>query len=358
MRIALLGAPGSGKGTQAKLLAEKYRVPQISTGDLLREAIRSKKGLNKKDIEDMESGHLVRDEVVLKLLDERLRKKDAKRGFIIDGYPRNIPQAQSLDALLGMLGRGLQVAINISSDDDTLIKRIMGRLGCDDCGSIFNRHFSPPKTRNKCDHCGGKLIARADDVEKTVRTRLSVYRETTAPLITYYRAQHKLRNIPSEGTIDEIHSTMCEIVDIEIRPLEIKTLETAAETIDETESTVIAGGKINKVIPQPAASKPVADAKPVALEEPVSSKAPPETPNPATEKKVAAPEKAPAKKAVTKKVPAQKATTKSSGTTSPKKTAAKKVAKKVVARKPVAKKAAVKKAGTKKKATSKKAAKK
>ena len=250
MRIALLGAPGSGKGTQAKLLAEKYRVPHISTGDLLREAMNSKKGLGSVNVKNMESGQLVDDEVVLKLLEDRLRKKDTKRGFIIDGYPRNIPQAQSLDALLGLLGRNLQVAVNVNVDDDILIKRIVGRLGCENCGAIFNRHFSPPKVRNKCDLCSGKLSSRSDDTEKTVRVRIGVYHESTAPLITYYKVQHKLRNIPAEGGIEDIHEKICDIVDIEIRPLEIKTLETAADTADETESTVIAGGKINKVVTQ------------------------------------------------------------------------------------------------------------
>ena len=130
MRIAILGGPGSGKGTQAKLLSERYRVPQISTGDLLREAVKSDKKLGKDVKAAMDAGNLVDDEIVLQLLEERLRRKDTKRGFIIDGYPRNIPQAQALDALLGMLGKSLQISINMDVDDEVMSKRITGRTNC------------------------------------------------------------------------------------------------------------------------------------------------------------------------------------------------------------------------------------
>ncbi|NKB63983.1 MAG: adenylate kinase [Gammaproteobacteria bacterium] len=261
MRIALLGAPGSGKGTQAKLLADRYRVPQISTGDLLREAITANKQLDKSVREDMEAGRLVDDAVVLKLLEDRLRKKDTKRGFIIDGYPRSIPQAQALDALLGLLGKTLQVAVNISVEDEVLVKRITGRIGCEECGQIYNKHFSTPKVRNKCDVCSGRLVSRSGDSEKTVAVRIAIYHENTAPLITYYRAQHKLRNMPAKGNIAEIHEKISDIVDIEIRPLEIKTLETAAESIDEGDSTIIAGGQINRITTQSSRTKPVKKTK-------------------------------------------------------------------------------------------------
>ena len=360
MRIALLGAPGSGKGTQAKLLAEKYRVPHISTGDLLREAMNSKKGLGSTNVENMESGQLVDDEVVLKLLEDRLRKKDTKRGFIIDGYPRNIPQAQSLDALLGLLGRNLQVAVSVNVDDDILIKRIVGRLGCEDCGAIFNRYFSPSKVRNKCDLCSGKLSSRPDDTEKTVRVRIGVYHESTAPLITYYKVQHKLRNIPAEGSIEDIHEKICDIVDIEIRPLEIKTLETAADTADETESTVIAGGKINKVViqseeaqkedlaPSMDESRPSdLSVSPGKVAKKTASK------KKASKKKVAkkkAVAKAPTKKTSAKKTQTKKAQTKKVQT---KKAQTKKAqSKKTQSKKSQAKKASTK-VGTKKKAKKK-----
>jgi len=276
MRIALLGAPGSGKGTQAKLLAQRYRVPQISMGDLLREAS-ADKNFDEVAKEAMDSGNLVDDELVSKLLEERLRRRDTKRGFIIDGYPRNIPQAQALDALLGILGKSLQIAINVDVDSDVLVKRIVGRIGCQDCGAIYNKFFSPPKSRTKCDQCGGKLISRNDDTRKTVAVRINVYQESTAPLITYYKAQHKLRTLPAEGAIEEIHEKICAIVDLEIRPLEIKTLETAAESMDEGDSTIIAGGQINRIIPQPENAKQKSQGvsrKPETAAEPKPEKVP------------------------------------------------------------------------------------
>jgi len=250
MRIVLLGAPGSGKGTQSKLLAERYRVPQISTGDLLREVLSSGKTFNKVAKEAIDSGNLVDDKFVLKLLEERLRRKDTKKGFIIDGYPRNIPQAQALDAFLGILGKSLHIVINVDVSDDMLVRRIMGRIGCQDCGTIYNEFFLPPQSRTKCDKCSGKLVSRNDDAKKTVAVRIHVYHESTIPLITYYKAQHKLRTLPAEGAIEKVHEKICDIVDLEIRPLEIKTLETAAEATYEGDSTVIAGGQINRVIPE------------------------------------------------------------------------------------------------------------
>ena len=371
MRIALLGAPGSGKGTQAKLLAERYRVPQISTGDLLRQAIAADHTFDKEARDNMDSGNLVSDEIVLKLLEERLRKKDTKRGFIIDGYPRNIPQAQSLDALLGILGKPLQVAVNISVDDDVLIKRVTGRIGCGDCGSIFNKYYFAPTSRGKCDKCGGKLISRSDDTEKTVRVRIDVYHESTAPLITYYRAQHKLRNIPAEGDVYQIQEKICDIIDLEIRPLEIKTLETAAESTDEEDFTVIAGGQINRVVPTVShahtalTSESTPDASSVVSDSAASTKeAADSDARTEVKKKSSAAELAPAenrpvnkpitvgKKATAKKATAKKATAKKA--TAKKATAKKATAKKATAKKATAKKATAKKA-TAKKATAKKA---
>lgn len=264
MRVAILGGPGSGKGTQAKILSERYRVPQISTGDLLRDATKNDQILDEEAKRAMAEGRLVDNTVVLKLLDERLRKRDTKRGFIIDGYPRNIPQAQALDTLLGMLGKTLQIAINIDVDDNALVKRIIGRLGCDHCGAIYSRRFSPPRVKSKCDRCGGMLVSRADDTAKTARVRIAVYHQETIPLITYYRAQHKLRTVPGVGEVDEIHQKLCEVVDLEIRPLEIKTLETAADTNDEINSTIIAGGQINRIELDTTANKTPPKKKPAS----------------------------------------------------------------------------------------------
>lgn len=250
MRIALLGGPGSGKGTQAKMLSEVYRVPQISTGDLLRDAVAENSLLGRRAKEAMNSGNLVDDEIVLKILEERLRKRDIKRGFIIDGYPRNIPQAQALDNLLGLLGRPIQIALNIDVDSEMLVKRISGRFSCKECGRIYNHHFDPTEVEGVCDQCGStEFLTRADDNLESVKTRLAVYESETSPLITYFRAQHKLRTVRGEGDKDEIHAAIRGLLDIEIRPLEIHTLETAAEVIEEVDHTVISGGEINRVKP-------------------------------------------------------------------------------------------------------------
>ncbi len=295
MRIAILGGPGSGKGTQAKLLSERYRVPQISTGDLLRDAVKNDKNLGVQVRELMDSGKLVSDGIVSKLLENRLIKKDTRRGFIIDGYPRSIPQAQTLDTLLGMLGKPLQIAINIDVDDDVLVKRIAGRSSCAKCGAIYNKYFSPPKVTHKCDKCGGgKFESRGDDTVETATTRIEVYHRETAPLITYYRAQHKLRTMTGTGDIDQIHQKLCDIIDLEIRPLQIKTLEVATDTADEEDSTIIAGGKVNRI--KAPAKKPTSSEKP-ALSQTVPKK---KTVSKRTSKRPAA-KKAPAKKAPGKK---------------------------------------------------------
>ncbi len=255
MRVAILGGPGSGKGTQAKMLSERYRVPQISTGDLLREALKNNRGLSEEARQAMAEGRLVDDAVVHKLLEERLRKRDTKRGFVIDGYPRNIPQAQALDILLSMLGKILQIAINIDVDDKVLVKRMVNRISCGKCGAIYSKRFSQPKVKDKCDRCGGALLTRADDTTKTARVRIGVYHAETTPLITYYRAQHKLRTMSGGGEIEQIYQKLCNLVDLEIRPLEIKTLEIAADADDEMETTFIAGGQINRIDPEIMASK-------------------------------------------------------------------------------------------------------
>ena len=324
MRVAILGGPGSGKGTQAKILAERYRVPQISTGDLLREALKNNEILNEETKRAMAEGRLVDDQVVLKLLEERLRKRDTKRGFIIDGYPRNIPQAQALDTLLGMLDKTLQIAINIDVDDDALVKRIVGRMGCDHCGAIYNKYFSPPNVKNKCDRCGGVLASRVDDTAKTARVRIGVYHEETMPLITYYRAQHKLRTMPGLGEVDEIHQKLCDVVDLEIRPLEIKTLETAADTNDEMDSTIIAGGQINRVELDTVVNK----ASPKKRE---STRAATQAGKKTVRKKVAGKIR-PEKKVAAKKSKAAKKTTQK------KKAASKSMSKAVTRKKPISKK--------------------
>lgn len=310
MRIALIGAPGSGKGTQAKLLAQRYRIPHISTGELLREAAKADNNFNQQAQLAMNQGQLVQDEIVRYLLEERLRRRDAKRGFVIDGYPRNIPQAQSLDNLLGMLGRALQIAVHTDVDKNMLVKRITGRLNCTKCSAIYNKFFAPPSKAGQCDNCGSNLTARKDDAKKVIVARVEVYMQATLPLITYYRAQHKLRTVSAVEQIDQIHDKICAIVDLEIRPLEIEALVTAADLIDEEESTIIAGGQINKVQPnlEAIARKKASAARKAQQAQQAVSKTPLK-------------KKSRSSKAVTKKASRKKTTAKK---TDPKKTVAKK----------------------------------
>ena len=358
MRIALIGAPGSGKGTQARLLAERYRIAHISTGDLLREAAKTDNNFDQEARKVMNQGQLVADDVVRNLLDERLRQRDTKRGFVIDGYPRNIPQAQSLDNLLGMIGRSLQIAVHTDVDSDMLVKRITGRLTCSECSQIYNKFFSPPAKQRKCDKCGGKLDSRKDDSEKVIVARVKVFKEATIPLITYYRAQHKLRTVSASALPDEIHENICAIVDLEIRPLEIESMVTAADSMDEEQSTVIAGGQINKVQPNPEAvarKKALAQKKKQAAVKPAVSKTTTAKKKSAKTSKITS-KKAAAKKSAAKKPVAKEVTTKKATAKRPaaKKTTAKKsAAKKSASKKTVAKKSVKKKPATKKTTASK-----
>ena len=246
MRIVLLGAPGCGKGTQAKLMAEKYRVPQISSGELLRQAVSEKTELGKRVESIMASGELVSDDIATDAVTERLRRNESKRGFVLDGFPRTIPQAQQLDTRLGWMNRPLQLALYFSLDPAVVVKRTLGRLECAKCGASYNRYFSPPAKRGICEHCGSKeLVQRPDDRQQAVRARLDAYERDTAPLITYFRAQHKLRTVEGEGDIQDIFRRICEIVDTEIRPLETKviTIETGRESRSDA-LTSISGGKV------------------------------------------------------------------------------------------------------------------
>ena len=213
MRIVLLGAPGSGKGTQAKLIVEKYGIPQISTGDLLRAAVAAGTELGKRAKAAMDAGELVSDDIVLGMIRERLAEPDTEKGFILDGFPRNLAQAEALDALLDELGKPLQAAILIDVPFDSLLKRLTGRLTCEKCGAVYNIYTNPPKQEGVCDKCGGKLIHRADDNEETIRNRLQVYQEQTEPLIDYYEKQGKLHRIDGEGDIQAIFQAVSAVLD-------------------------------------------------------------------------------------------------------------------------------------------------
>lgn len=208
MRIVLLGAPGSGKGTQAQKLISEYGIPQISTGDLLRAAVSSGSELGQKAKAAMDAGQLVSDEIVLGMIEERLQEDDAQKGFILDGFPRNLSQAASLDELLEKANKPLQGALLIDVDFDVLMKRLTGRLSCKSCGAVFNRYTSPPKVENTCDKCGNELFHRADDNEETIGKRLATYEKETAPLIGYFRDKGLLLSVQGVGDIEEITSSV------------------------------------------------------------------------------------------------------------------------------------------------------
>ncbi|HWS02582.1 MAG TPA: adenylate kinase, partial [Gammaproteobacteria bacterium] len=213
MRIVLLGAPGSGKGTQGKLLQERYKIPQISTGDLLRAAVAAGTPLGRQAKAAMDAGQLVSDEVVLGMIRERLAARDTHNGFILDGFPRNISQAQAIDQLLTEIGKPLELTLLIEIDLDALMQRLTGRRTCASCGWACNVYTSPPRVDGICDACGGNLHHRADDNEETIGNRLRVYESQTAPLIDYYRGQNKLRSVQGVGDVKHIFAAVTKIFD-------------------------------------------------------------------------------------------------------------------------------------------------
>jgi adenylate kinase len=206
MRIVLLGAPGSGKGTQAKKLMADRNIPQISTGDMLRAAVAAGSRFGQQAKEIMEAGQLVSDEIMLGIISERLAEADAADGFILDGFPRTEQQAFDLEDLLDQLGKPLDTAVLMDVDFDVLMKRLTGRRTCSLTGKLLNIYFSPQEEIDECVNAGGELIQREDDNEETISHRLEVYREQTEPLIDYYRKRGKLQTVDADGPIDEVYS--------------------------------------------------------------------------------------------------------------------------------------------------------
>jgi adenylate kinase len=204
MRIVLLGAPGAGKGTQAKILIEKYGMPQISTGDLLRAAVKAGTALGKEAKSFMDKGELVPDSVVLGMVEERLKQDDCKKGYILDGFPRNTAQAEALDKMLAALNMSLNAALSVDVPLEDLMKRLTGRRTCKSCGQMYNVYFKAPAKEGVCDKCSGELFQRDDDKEATIKKRLEVYTAQTEPLIGYYKSKGILKSISGTGSIDEI----------------------------------------------------------------------------------------------------------------------------------------------------------
>ncbi len=211
-RIVLLGAPGAGKGTQAKMLIEKYKIPQISTGDILRKAVADDTPLGKEAKVIMDSGGLVSDKIVLGLVEERIKQPDCKAGFILDGFPRNTAQAEALDTILSGMDMPLTVALNIDVDMNDLLKRLTGRRTCKACQQMYNIHFSVPKKEGSCDKCNGELFQRDDDQEATIKKRLEVYQQQTAPLIDFYSKKNIMKTVTGTGGIDEIFKKVVAIL--------------------------------------------------------------------------------------------------------------------------------------------------
>ena len=353
MRIVLLGAPGSGKGTQAKKLVDKYNVPQISTGDLLRAAVVAQTPLGRQAKAVMDAGQLVPNEIVLGMIRERLSNPDARNGFILDGFPRNVEQAEALDRLLSGMNQPIEKALLIDVDFDSLMQRLTGRLTCENCGAVFNQYTNPPTLDDQCDKCGGTLHHRSDDNEETIGKRLRVYESQTQPVIEYYGSQNKLSSVKGEGDIKDIFNS---IITTLKSPSAMKPI--IANPADKPASIV-------KQVEQEMATQPATQSKPEQKPEQKPAYTPPAPAAEKTERPAAPvvakpesamkPEARPAPKPTPAPTPVPVKTEKPAAATikteSPKPAASKKA----TVKKAIAKKAAAPKAAVKKKAVAKKA---
>ena len=210
--LIFLGAPGAGKGTQAREVSKHFSIPQISTGDMLREAVRNGTPLGLAAKVKMEAGGLVPDEVVCGIVEERIGQPDCRNGFILDGFPRTLRQAEFVDAMLLSKGKGNPLVIDIRVDEDLLLKRLTGRRTCSVCGEIYNIYFNPPRVEGVCNNDGGKLFQRADDSEETIRQRLVAYAKQTSPLIDYYRAKGFLHEVDGNQKPELIAAELIEFL--------------------------------------------------------------------------------------------------------------------------------------------------
>ncbi|WP_022764371.1 adenylate kinase [Butyrivibrio sp. XPD2006] len=212
MKIIMLGAPGAGKGTQAKMIAEKFNIPHISTGDIFRANIKNGTELGKKAKEFMDKGQLVPDELTVEILLDRVAADDCKNGYVLDGFPRTIPQADVLDKELTKLGDKVDFAINVDVPDENIVRRMSGRRACLKCGATYHIEHIPPKQEGICDKCGSELVQRDDDKPETVQNRLSVYHEQTQPLIDYYNKKNILKSVDGTKDMQEVFSDIVNIL--------------------------------------------------------------------------------------------------------------------------------------------------
>ena len=208
----MLGAPGAGKGTQAKMIAEKYGVPHISTGDIFRANIKEGTELGMEAKKYMDQGQLVPDELTVRILLDRVAKDDCKNGYVLDGFPRTIPQAEVLDKALSEINDKIDYAINVDVPDENIVNRMSGRRACLKCGATYHIVYAAPKTENVCDTCGETLVLRDDDKPETVSKRLKVYHEQTQPLIDYYTEQGVLKTVDGTRSLDEVFQAIVEIL--------------------------------------------------------------------------------------------------------------------------------------------------
>ena len=212
MRLIFLGPPAAGKGTQARRLAAECCLAHVSTGDILRAAAKVGTALGRKAQQYMDRGALVPDDVMIGIIQERLQKSDCVRGFILDGFPRTVPQAEALTGLLESLEKPIDYVVNMEVPTEEILSRMSGRLTCQNCSMMFNLILNPPRVAGRCDCCGGPLVQRADDRVETVHERLAIYRQSTQPLVEYYRERGILRTVDGTGTIDDIAKRIIEAI--------------------------------------------------------------------------------------------------------------------------------------------------
>ena len=212
MKIIMLGAPGAGKGTQAKQIADKYSIPHISTGDIFRANIKNGTELGKKAKQYMDQGALVPDELTCDLVMDRIQQDDCKNGFVLDGFPRTISQAEALDAALGKINEKMDYAIDVDVPDENIVNRMSGRRACLNCGATYHLISIPPKVEGICDRCGSEIVLREDDKPETVQKRLKVYHEQTQPLIDYYKNQGILKSVDGTQPMDEVFKAIVTIL--------------------------------------------------------------------------------------------------------------------------------------------------
>ena len=214
MKIIMLGAPGAGKGTQAKKIAEKYQIPHVSTGDIFRSNIKEGTQLGRKAKEYMDQGALVPDELTIGMLMDRIQQEDCRNGYVLDGFPRTIPQAESLQKAITEMGQKIDFAINVDVPDENIINRMSGRRACISCGATYHIVYNPSKVAGICDVCGSELVLRDDDKPETVKKRLAVYHDQTRPLIDYYKEAGVLVNVDGTQELNKVFSDITDILGV------------------------------------------------------------------------------------------------------------------------------------------------